>query len=346
MASGRYNIAMTHQQLIAAGSPFPPEFRGGVAAIGNFDGVHRGHQSLLSKAAAMARKGDSPWGVVTFEPHPRSFFRPEEPVFRLTPLPLKARLVSALGGSFTSVIAFDAELASLSPEDFVRRELHDRLGVSHVVTGYDFHFGKGRKGSPETMRELGRQLGFGVTAIEQVTDDNGLAPFASSAIRTSLRHGRVRDAARQLGYWWMVMGEVVVGDKRGRTIGFPTLNIRLDPGAEPFQGIYAVRVRDAGATSSKPWLGAGYFGKSPTFETGRAFLEVFLFDFSSDLYGKTLMVEFIDLIRPDRKFDSIDDLIAQMNKDCEEAKAKLSAIEGETIISSFPLGRLQAEGRL
>jgi riboflavin kinase / FMN adenylyltransferase len=337
---------MQPQQLIAAGAPFPARLRGSIAAIGNFDGVHRGHQRLLAEAAAIAQTRTAPWGIVTFEPHPRSFFRPEEPVFRLTPLPLKARLIAALGGSYTAPLIFNAELASLPPEEFVRRELHDRFGVSHVVTGYDFHFGKGRKGSPETMRELGRQLGFGVTSIEQVTDDNGLAPFASSAIRTSLRHGRVRDAARQLGYWWMVMGEVVEGDKRGRTIGFPTLNIRLEPGAEPFQGIYAVRVRDAGGASSKPWLGAGYFGRSPTFETGRLFLEVFLFDFSGDLYGKTLVVEFIDLIRPDRKFDSIDDLIAQMNKDCEEAKARLGAMLGEALISSFPLGRLQAQGQL
>jgi riboflavin kinase/FMN adenylyltransferase len=337
---------MSNEQVIAAGAPFPSKLRGSVAAIGNFDGVHRGHQSLLAGASAIASGNYAPWGVVTFEPHPRSFFRPEEPVFRLTPLPLKARLLAALGASFTAVIAFNAELASLSPEEFVRRELHQRMGVSHVVTGYDFHFGKGRKGSPETMRELGRQLGFGVTAVDQVTDDNGFAPFASSAIRTSLRHGRVREAARQLGYWWMVMGEVVPGDKRGRTIGFPTLNIKLEPGAEPFQGIYAVRVRETGAKTSKPWLGAGYFGKRPTFETERTFLEVFLLDFSGDLYGRTVMVEFIDLIRPDRKFDSIDDLISQMTKDCEEAKARLQAIESDTLISSFRLGRLQALGKL
>jgi riboflavin kinase/FMN adenylyltransferase len=337
---------MTDKNVIAAGAPVPLNLRGSAAAIGNFDGVHRGHQRLLAKAAAIAGQHGAPWGVVTFEPHPRTFFRPEEPVFRLTPLPLKARLIAALGGDYTAPITFDANLASPSPEEFVRRELHDRLGVSHVVTGYDFHFGKGRKGSPETMRELGRQLGFGVTAIDQVTDDNGLAPFASSAIRNSLRHGRVREAARQLGYWWMVMGEVVEGDKRGRTIGFPTLNITLEPGAEPFQGIYAVRVRDAGVADAKPWPGAGYFGKRPTFETERAFLEVFLLDFSGNLYGRTVMVEFIDLIRPDRKFDSIDDLVSQMTLDCREAKARLSAAESETLISSLPLGRLQAQGRL
>jgi riboflavin kinase/FMN adenylyltransferase len=337
---------MNLENIIAAGAAVPSGLLGSIAAIGNFDGVHRGHQSLLAKAAAIAGSNGAPWGVVTFEPHPRTFFRPEEPVFRLTPLPLKARLIAALGGDYTAPITFNAELASLSPEEFVRRELHDRLHVSHVVTGYDFHFGKGRKGSPATMRELGQQLGFGVTTIDQVTDDNGLAPFASSAIRNSLRHGRMRDAARQLGYWWMVMGEVVEGDKRGRTIGFPTLNIKLEPGAEPFQGIYAVRVRDAGVANSKPWSGAGYFGRRPTFESERTFLEVFLLDFSGDLYGRTLMVEFIDLIRPDRKFDSIDDLVSQMTKDCEEAKAKLQAIESETLISSFPLGRLQAQGRL
>ena len=161
-----------------------------------------------------------------------------------------------LAPHFTAVLAFDATLAAMTPEDFVRRELSERLGVSHVVTGYDFHFGHGRKGTPETMRELGRQLGFGVTVIDQVTDDNGFAPFSSSAIRDSLRHGHVSEAARQLGYWWTVEGEVVQGDRRGRSIGFPTLNIVLPDGSEPFQGIYAVRVRDAATSGFTPLEGA------------------------------------------------------------------------------------------
>ena len=332
--------------IIEAGAPVPKELRSAVIAIGNFDGIHRGHQQLLAETQAEARRRNTSWGLVTFEPHPKTFFRPAEPVFRLTPLPLKARLVSALGASFTAVLAFDAALAAMTPEDFVRKELSERLGVAHVVTGYDFHFGHGRKGTPETMRELGRQLGFGVTVIDQVTDDNGFAPFSSSAIRDSLRHGHVSEAARQLGYWWTVEGEVVHGDQRGRTIGFPTLNIVLPDGSEPFQGIYAVRVRDAAKPGANHWKGAGYFGRRPTFASEKTFLEVYLMDFSGDLYGKTMLVEFIDVIRPDRRFDTIDDLVAQMKLDCAEAERRLEAVETNDPLSAFPLGKAQKAGTL
>lgn len=333
-------------RIVEAGAPLPAELRGAVVAIGNFDGVHRGHQQLLAAAEAEARRRNTHWGLVTFEPHPRTFFRPAEPAFRLTPLPLKARLVAGLGASFTAVLSFDAALAAMDPEAFVRQELSERLGAAHVVTGYDFHFGHGRKGTPETMRELGRQLGFGVTVIDQVTDDDGFAPFSSSAIRDSLRHGHVNEAARQLGYWWTVMGEVVQGDQRGRTIGFPTINIVLPDGAEPFQGIYAVRVRDVGASGAPRWKGAGYFGRRPTFASEKTFLEVFLFGFSGDLYGKTMLVEFIDLIRPDRRFDTIDDLVAQMKLDCTEAERRLDAADQSTMLAAFPLAKAQKAGTL
>jgi riboflavin kinase/FMN adenylyltransferase len=330
--------------IVEAGAPVPQALRGGVIAIGNFDGVHRGHQHLLAEAESEARRRNTHWGLVTFEPHPRSFFRPADPVFRLTPLPLKARLVSSLGASFTAVLAFDARLAAMTPEDFVRKELSERLGVKHVVTGYDFHFGHGRKGTPETMRELGRQLGFGVTVIDQVTDDDGFAPFSSSAIRDSLRHGHVGEAARQLGYWWTVEGDVVHGDQRGRTIGFPTLNIVLPDGSEPFQGIYAVKVRDAAKQAH--WKGAGYFGRRPTFASEKTFLEVYLLGFNGDLYGKTMLVEFIDLIRPDRRFDTIDDLVAQMKLDCAEAEKRLAAVDAHDPLAALPLAQAQKAGTL
>jgi riboflavin kinase/FMN adenylyltransferase len=333
-------------KLITGNEVVAAELQGGVAAIGNFDGVHRGHQVLLGAAAKTACELGGHWGLITFDPHPKSFFRPHEPVFRLTPNPLKARLIGALGAQFMVTLTFDAALASLSPGEFVRRELVERLHVRHVVTGYDFHFGKGRKGSPDTMRALGNEFGFGVSIIEQVTDDDGLAPFASSAIRDALRHGHVQDAAHQLGYHWTVMGEVQRGDQRGRTIGFPTINILLERGAEPFHGIYAVRVRTTNGSPAKIWAGAGYFGQRPTFDSERTFLEVFLLDYSGDLYGETLMVEFIDLIRPDRKFDSIDDLVNQMAADCKEAKKRLAAIESGDPIAAFPLGKLQRDGLL
>lgn len=332
-------------QLIEASGAVPGACRGAVVAIGNFDGVHRGHQTLLATARAEAERLGRPWGVVTFEPHPRSFFRPAEPVFRLTPKPLKARLVAAMGASFMSVLPFDAALAELTAAEFVRRHLVEHLGVAHVVTGYDFHFGKGRKGSPASMAALGAELGFGVTIVEQVTDEGDQhSPFSSSSIRQALRHGHVTAAARELGYHWTVLGEVVRGDQRGRTIGFPTLNIVLEKGADPFRGIYAVRVRDAAERGSVHWAGAGYFGDRPTFDTGRTFLEVYLIGFDGDLYGREMLVEFIDLIRPDKRFASVAELISQMKADCSEALSKLAALKAADPVVQFPLGQSQAQG--
>jgi riboflavin kinase / FMN adenylyltransferase len=292
--------------------------RGAVVAIGNFDGLHRGHQQLLALAKTIADKNNKPLGILTFEPHPRSYFKPQEPVFRLTPPALRARLASHLGVDFLCALTFDAELANTSAEEFIAHHLVHRLGASHVVTGYDFHFGKGRKGNAELLRAT---KDFEVTIVDQVTDDDGHAPFASSSIRSALRRGHVKGAAHELGYDWTVMGEVVHGDKRGRTIGFPTANIILDPGAEPFRGIYAVTVREAeAAPGTKPWMGAAYFGDRPTFNTNRTFLEVYLLDQDLDLYGRTLMVSFVDLVRGDKTFKSVDDLVAQMKADCEEVR--------------------------
>ena len=328
--------------LIAGIEAIREEFRNAVVAIGNFDGVHRGHQSLLEITRDEAGRLGKPWGVVTFEPHPRSYFKPTEPVFRLTPEALKSRLVAALGAAFMVVLPFDQALAGLDPAEFVESHLIGRLGVAHVVTGYDFHFGRGRKGSPATLTELGQALGFGVTIVDQVTDEGDEhSPFSSSSIRQALRHGHVTEAARELGYNWTVLGDVVRGDQRGRTIGFPTLNIVLEPGADPFRGIYAVRVRDAALKGAIAWPGAGYFGDRPTFETGRTFLEVFLIGFEGDLYGRTLLVEFVDLIRPDRRFDSVTELTSQMQRDCASAIARLKA---DDKLNASPLGQLQIEG--
>jgi riboflavin kinase / FMN adenylyltransferase len=311
----------------------PEALRGSVVAIGNFDGLHRGHQELL----AVAKAQNKPWGLVTFEPHPRSFFRPTEPVFRLTPPALKARLAKALGADFILSLNFDEAMASSSPEDFISKQLVDRIGLSHIVTGFDFHFGKGRKGGPETLRALGDIHHFGVTVVEQVTDDGDEgAPFSSSSIRSALRRGHIKAAARDLGYNWTVMGEVVHGDKRGRTIGFPTANIILEPGAEPYRGIYAVTVQDA--AGSRTWQGAAYFGDRPTFNTNRTFLEVFLLDQDIDLYGRTLIVSFVELVRGDKAFKSVEELVTQMRDDCEKVRNILT----ETEVAQFPLARLQA----
>jgi riboflavin kinase / FMN adenylyltransferase len=333
-------------KLIPPHHPFPGDLRGSVVAIGNFDGLHRGHQMLLAAARAEADARRTKWGLVTFEPHPRTFFRPSEPIFPLTPLPLKARLAAALGADFVVALAFNGRLAAMTADDFVSQVLKKDLGITHVVMGYDFHFGHGRKGSPQTMQRLGNELGFGTMVVDQVTDDSGIAPFSSSSIRDALRHGHVREAALELGYWWMIEGEVVKGDQRGRAIGFPTVNIVLDQGAEPAQGIYAVRVRDLAEKPGVMWHGAGYFGKRPTFDSDRLFAEAFLFDFEGDVYGRRLAVSFIHFIRPDRRFDSVDDLVTQMNADCIEARRRLDAVSRADPVAEFPLGRLQAEGML
>jgi riboflavin kinase / FMN adenylyltransferase len=318
--------------------------RGAVVAIGNFDGLHRGHQALISIARELAKSRNVPFGILTFEPHPRSYFKPLDPVFRLTPPALKVRLAKHLGADFLYALDFNAKLAATEPEDFVQYHLVQNLGVAHVVTGYDFHFGKGRKGNPDVLRDVGRVSGFDVTIVEQVTDDSGNAPFSSSSIRSALRRGHVKAAAQELGYDWTVMGEVVHGDKRGRTIGFPTANIVLDPGAEPFRGIYAVDVRDAAAEAgSKAWMGAAYFGDRPTFNTNRTFLEVYLLDQDIDLYGRVLMVSFVDVVRGDKTFKGVDELVAQMNLDCADVRRVLNGREAQVMTA---LGVLQSTGQL
>jgi riboflavin kinase/FMN adenylyltransferase len=332
--------------LISTDQAFPDDLRESIVAIGNFDGMHRGHQILLGMAREEARRHRKKWGIVTFEPHPRSFFRPREPIFRLTPLPLKARLAAALGVDFVVALAFDASFAAMTPEEFVEKILVAKLGAAHAVMGYDFHFGRGRKGSPETMTRLGQQLGFGTTIVDQVTDDDGIAPFSSSSIRDALRHGHVRQAALELGYWWTIEGEVMHGAERGRAMGMPTINIALEEGAEPAQGIYATRVRDVTGENGQSWRAAGYFGKRPTFDGEQIFAEAFLFDFSGDLYGRRLAISFVDFIRGDRRFESTEDLVAQMNADCVEIGRRLDEIARDDPVSAFPLGKLQAEGRL
>jgi riboflavin kinase/FMN adenylyltransferase len=255
---------------------------------------------------------------------------------------LKERLIAAMGADFQLTLIFDRALAGLEAREFVENILVKRLAVSKVVTGYDFHFGRGRKGNPELMRSLGDSMGFAVSTVEQVTDDDGLAPFSSSAIRNDLRHGRVTEAAISLGYWWMISGNVVAGDRRGRSLGFPTANLNLDPGVEPLEGIYAVRLRLEG---ERHW-GAGYVGSRPTFATGARFLEIFIFDFDRDIYTKPVDVEFLGFVRPDEKFSSSTALMVQMRKDCDEAAGLLRRIEADDPMKNFPLGRLQGQGRL
>lgn len=328
----------------ASASPLPQSLRGAVIAIGNFDGLHRGHQQLIALARKTATDLGRPCGILTFEPHPRQFFRPDETLFRLTPPDLKLRLAGALGIDFASVLDFNAELASVSPEDFAAREIVAGLGAAHVVTGYDFQFGKARGGNPQKLSEMGERMGFGVSVLEQVRDEAGLEPFSSSAIREHLRQGNVQDAARQLGYWWRIEGVVIKGDQRGRTIGYPTANVELAPGMQAREGIYAARVRIKG----RPGVlkGGGYIGKRPTFETDRRFLEIHIIDFAGDLYGTQLEAEFVRFIRPDEKFASLDELLRQMKHDCSAISHALDALAADDPMRAFPLGMVAAEGRI
>jgi len=309
----------------------PPEIRNAVLAIGNFDGVHRGHQALLLACREQARKDGKPAGVMVFEPHPREFFRPDEPHFRLTTLEQKLRLIERLGLDFAIVLTFDAELAGLPAPHFIDDVLVGALRVSHVVIGYDFFFGKGRGGNPDLMRAAGREQGFGVTVIPPVAEAG--EAFSSSAIRAKLSAGDVRSAAHDLGHWWRIVGTVIGGAKRGTGLGFPTANIALPKGTALAHGIYAVRVY----LNSERHRGAAYLGTRPTFDDGAPVLEVFLFDFDGDLYGKEIEVEFIDFVREDQRFPDADSLIAQMQLDCARAREIIEDVERRSPLTGSPL---------
>lgn len=301
----------------------PAALTGAALAIGNFDGVHRGHQAVLAATIAHARASGHPSGVMVFEPHARAYFQPDRILFRLTSLPRKLELFQALGLDLAVVMAFDKSLAELSAREFAECILVGRLGVCHVVVGYDFFFGKGRQGTPETLRALGQELGFDVTIV--APEGTSGEVFSSTRIRELLAEGHVRDAADMLGHWWRITGTVVGGAKRGTWLGYPTANIQLAPGVQLRHGIYAVRVYDGAST----YAGAAYLGTRPTYDNGKAVLEVFIFDFDGNLYGREIEVEFLAHIRSDAKFASSDALKAQMDKDCEAAAAVIRAIDAD-----------------
>ncbi|MCJ7528732.1 MAG: bifunctional riboflavin kinase/FAD synthetase [Methyloceanibacter sp.] len=309
----------------------PAELRGAVLAIGNFDGVHRGHQEVLRAAIAIAKKEGRHSGAVVFEPHPREFFTPATPFFRLTPLPLKLELLDALGLDQTFVIEFDQALASLSAETFATEVVAKGLGASHVVVGHDFSYGKGRTGTTGELTALGRVLGFGVDVVAPV--GAGGATFSSSRIREHLREGETREAADQLGYWWRVRGRVGEGAGRGTGLGFPTLNLPLDPGQDVRHGIYAMRVDHEG----RRYDAAGYVGARPTFGENEPVLEAYLLDFAGDLYGAEVEVEFIAFLRPDQIFATPEALAEQMRRDCDAARAVLAKIDADDPMRRFPL---------
>jgi len=305
--------------VVRGEAPADHALDGAVVAIGNFDGVHRGHRAVIAAVLARAKALGRAAAALTFEPHPRSFFRPNEPLFRLTDERAKLRLLAATGLGGAIVLRFDAALAGLSAQDFVERILVARFAVAGVAIGPDFHFGLNRAGSPDYLAAQGAKLGFAVDVVPRFEDAG--RPVRSGPIRAALAAGRVAEANELLGYPWFVSAEVVHGDKRGRDFGYPTANLRLDPACGLKHGIYAVR---AGVGEHR-YDGVASFGRRPMFDQGTVLLEVFLFDFSGDLYGEVIDVAFIDWIRPELKFDSVEDLVRRMNEDARLARAALSA---------------------
>ena len=309
-------------------SPSPADFivvrdgaagalRGAVVAIGNFDGVHRGHRTVIGVAQARASALGCKAAVLTFSPHPRLFFRPQEPLFQLSTDRNKLRLLAATGLAGAFVLPFDTVLAATSAQDFIERILVERLGIAGAVIGFDFHFGQKRAGSPDYLTEQGARHGFTVDVVPPLRDDG--RPVSSGEVRKALIAGQVEDAAGLLGAPWFVSGAVIHGAKRGRDLGFPTANLKLDPSCGLRHGIYAVRTR----VGDRLIDGVASFGRRPTFDDGAPLLEVYLFDFSGDLYGESLDVAFIGWIRAEEKFDSIDALKARMAIDAAQARDAL-----------------------
>jgi riboflavin kinase/FMN adenylyltransferase len=308
----------TKNFLVVRDSAPDDALRGAVVAIGNFDGVHRGHRAVIGAALDQARALGRPAAALTFEPHPRAYFNPGEPLFRLTDEAVKLRLLASTGLDGAIVLTFDAALAGLSAESFVERILVERFAVSGAVIGFNFHFGMNRAGSPDFLKAQGKKYGFAVDVVPRFEDQG--RPVSSGPIRDALAAGQVDQAAEFLGYPWFVSGEVIHGDKRGRELGFPTANLKLDAACGLRHGIYAVRV----AAGDRRYSGVASFGRRPMFDTGAVLLEVFLFDFAGDLYGQNIDVAFIDWIREERMFDSAGALIAQMQDDSRIAREALA----------------------
>jgi riboflavin kinase/FMN adenylyltransferase len=301
-----------------------PEDRGACAAIGNFDGVHLGHQAVIAIARDHADRLGALLGVVTFEPHPRAFFAPDAAPFRLMNAEARAHRLEKLGIDILYELNFNTALSGLSAEAFAADVLAGGLGLRHAVVGADFRFGKGRAGDVAALQRFGRSGGFSVTEAPLVSGSQGA--FSSTAIRKALADGRPGDAAAMLGHWHRIEGPVIRGDQRGRVLGYPTANMALDGLHVPRFGVYAVLVD----VLSGPWAGhyhgAASLGVRPMFGENAPNLEVFLFDFAGDLYGTHLSVALVDFQRPEERFDSVDALTARMARDCAQARATLAAL--------------------
>lgn len=298
----------------------PATARGASVAMGNFDGVHLGHRAVIN----LARRPDAPLGIITFEPHPREFFAPAAPPFRLMNTETRANRLAKLGVGMLYELPFNAGLASLTPDEFAGRVLAGGLGIRHVVVGADFCFGKGRRGTATDLSALGAEHGFDVTIAELVR--SGGTEISSTAIRAALTEGRTRDAAAMLGHWHRIDGEVIHGEKRGRELGFPTANMSLAGLHLPRFGVYAVRVDVLTGPHAGHYMGAASLGVRPMFGQNLPNLETYLLDFDGDLYGQHLSVAFVEFLRPELRFGSLPALITQMDADCEKARRILTEI--------------------
>ncbi|MEH3107193.1 MAG: bifunctional riboflavin kinase/FAD synthetase [Sphingomonas fennica] len=307
-------------QRLTSDCPVPPPFRGGVVALGNFDGFHAGHQAVVGRAVARARAAGRPAIVATFDPHPVTHFRPGSPPFRLTTLDQRARLLAAAGVDAMLVYGFDAAMAGASPEDFVARHLIGTAGAAEVVTGLDFTFGAARSGTAALLADLGARHGLAAEAVAPVVDAGG--PISSSRIRRALVEGDMAEAARLLTRPYAIEGIVGHGDKRGRTIGYPTANMDLADYQRPRYGIYAVT---AALDDGRIVPGAANVGIRPTFDPPKELLETYLFDFAESLYGRVVAVSLRHFLRPEAKFTTIEALVGQMDEDCREARRLLGA---------------------
>jgi riboflavin kinase/FMN adenylyltransferase len=307
----------------------PADLKGAVIAIGNFDGVHRGHQAVLARAKEEAERRNTKLGVLTFEPHPRSFFKPDEPPFRLTPFRIKMRHLQDLGVDVAIVLTFDADMVRRTAEVFIDEVLMQGLGVAHVVVGSDFCFGKGRGGNATVLAEAGKRLGFGVTALSPQGEDGEV--FSSTLVRDRLTGGNPLAAALALDRPWEIEARVEHGDKRGRTIGFPTANLHLGEFMQPKLGVYAVKAAIDSGHDLQWFDGVANLGRRPTVAGEDLRFEVHLFDFEGDLYGKHLRVALLGFIRPELKFSGLDQLKAQIAADCETARRMLAEYRGPAL---------------
>ena len=310
-------------QILRHFAGVPKPLQGGVFALGNFDGVHQGHQRVIAEAAAVARTLGVPLGVLVFEPHPKQFFFPDEPFFRLTPFRAKARLLESLGVDILVALPFDAGMSKKLAPEFITDVLIDGLHAVHVVAGYDFRFGKGRAGDAAVLNYMGEMEGFGVSIVAEASLDG--TSISSTRIRELLTSGDPKGAARLLGHWWTVETHVQTGDKRGRTIGFPTANLSLEDHVQPALGVYAVRIELEDGPYKGVYDGVANLGRRPTFDKQDVVLEVHIFDFEGDIYGHHAAVSFIDYLRPEQKFSGLDALKAQIAKDSTRARALLAA---------------------